>query len=267
MPDATSFLTRKIGPLPLWTYGLAAAAVVALFALYKRGQSSLQSSSSASPIPASPYASSDQGLLNYPPTVVVTPAGTTNTQPAATQPSGQSAPTQLQPGSQAKAQGSGQPALVVRPGGQGQPWQQDGYIPDQSVVTVTGPPIPAVWSSAPAGQSPNFLAVPISFAGRNTWINAIGLQPAGGGGGHTVVTHAVPGHGPLWHFVPFQPQQFVHTGRGGGDGMGEGDGMGGGGGMGAITRRTGIPLIRLRSLNYHLRRGDGSYAPGIVRIA
>jgi hypothetical protein len=41
----------------------------------------------------------------------------------------------------------------------------------------------------------------------------------------------------------------------------------GAGGMAAVAKKTGISHVRLKSLNPHLRRPDGSYANGIIRIA
>lgn len=174
-------LTRKYGPLPGWAWaGLAVAAALGFWYLRGRSSSSSSGTSSSGSLVNNPAAST----VPYVPSVTVTgiPTGTTT-------PSTPTPITGLQVGATAVVNGNGQPVLVVRPGANPDAvWTIDGYIPDQSTVTITGPPVPATWGSGP------FLAVPINFAGKQTWVNAIGLQPmpSGGQGGWGYAGNAQP---------------------------------------------------------------------------
>lgn len=230
-----TFLTQKLGPLPVWTYALAGAALLALVALYRRGQSSLSSGSTPSSIAASPYASSSQGQLNYPPTVVVTPAGVTNTVSPAPTP-------------------ATTPATTPAPS----------TIPDfptwlRQAFTGARPDILAgvqqnKWSDVTGQYAREVAAAEASGRG--------GGEGEGDGGARataqvrpvragTIYTRPATGSQRWDYYTPFQPQQFV-------------DGRGGG--IGHVSRATGIPAARLKALNYHLRRPGGHYGPGIIRI-
>jgi hypothetical protein len=262
---AASFLTRKIGPLPAWAYAAGAAAIVGVIALYQRGKGTA-AGQAASAQASSPYASSLQGQLNYPPTVVVTPGGLTNTQPTATQqPSGSTA--SVSPSSNAQVAGVrfGETGQETGQGiwlDQGGTLKQVGQLPFGSGIQITGA---AQQKQLPAPWNTPTTAYPIAGpSGQQLWIQAVDVgswTPGSGGMGGGAITTRYPhgtAHLKLGHFVPFQPHQYV-DGRGGGGPAGSA--------MHQVARRTGIPVIRLRSLNLHLRRPDGSYRPGIIRIA
>jgi hypothetical protein len=273
---ASSFLTRKIGPLPAWAYGVAAAVVVGVVVLYQRGRSTTAAGTAASTQASSPYASSAQGQLNYPPTVVVTPGGLTNTVATpSVQPSGTTA-TAVSPSTITLISTPRFGELASQPG------PPIYSLTGQLLSGAAGPYLP--WGSTYTVDTGSMASaqgvIPIKGPGGKTYgVSQLDIASWGGGsggfGGARAGNLATRGHsgmgGPLGHFTPFQPSQYIHTGRGGADGMGGmGDGMGGGGGHGAImaiARRTGINQYRLLSLNSHLRRPDGSYARGVVRIA
>jgi hypothetical protein len=258
---AGNFLTRKIGPLPAWAYGVAAAVVVGgVVVLYQRGKSTTTGATSQA---SSPYASSAQGQLNYPPTVVVTPGGIGNTvTPGA--PPAPSAPSPttgnhitIRPKSTAgpyagyDAQAPGVPAYVDPATA-----QVAGSVPFEASLVAMGNPV--------SGKNNGFSSTywPFQGPGGTLFVAANDVAGFGGAGGKgrpgTLVTRQISGMGRRWdHFQPFQPSQYV-DGRGG-------DGMGGG--LPAVAKKTGISHLRLRSLNPHLRRPDGSYGNGIIRIA
>lgn len=251
MPFDTSFLTKKVGPLPVWVYGVGAGA--GLYLLYSRGQKAL-SSQQAMDQSSSPFASSAQGQLNYPPTVVVTPGQATNTVGGTS-------------GSTSSMQGHA--VLTARPGyrnNQVAIWAAPTTASSQIAVVASGTTVPLAGSIVQGGTAGGFSDAagnqvptstswqPVSYNGQVGYVWGPDAVPTGGSGGAGgTLRTARLGVSHLHFATPFQPSQYVN-GRGYG-------------GIHAVARKTGIPVHRLQSLNYHLRRPDGQYGGGIVRIA
>lgn len=249
----TSFLTRKVGPLPVWVYAVGAGAGVYL--LYARGQKALSSQQDQSQA-SSPFASSAQGQLNYPPTVVVTPGQATNTV------SGSSSGQTISP--------PGHVVLTARPGyrnNQVSIWAAPTIASSQIAQVASGTTVPAAGAIVQGGNFGPFNDAtgnqvpassswqPVSYNGQTGYVwapDAVPTGGSGGGGGGTLRTMRL-GISHLQYATPFQPSQYVN-GRGFG-------------GVHGVARATRIPVHRLQALNYHLRRGDGSYGSGIVRVA
>src|SRR5215472_4073390 len=67
MPDVESFLTRKVGPLPLWAYAAGAGGLFALVYLYRRGGQPDTTAQAAQP----PGAAGAPGTSPYAPSPIV----------------------------------------------------------------------------------------------------------------------------------------------------------------------------------------------------
>jgi hypothetical protein len=225
MADVQDFLTRKLGPLPVWAWAGVGGGLVAV--LYLRGQGQ---SVSAPPAGAPGTDGSGQGLF-APSPIIVTPSTMPSSTSSANAPApGPAIPGPIQIGSVVSTNGG----LLVRPGGQAGNWTTDGNVPIGTRLTVIGPPVPALWQNQP------FLATPVQFEGRATWANANDLVPATGMGGSSAVLRTLPGAGKVGRFTSRHAHpQFLSVG-----------GMGGGrAGLKAVSKRTGLPEIRLMSLN------------------
>lgn len=243
MPDGNgieSFLTRKVGPLPVWAYAAGGGALIGVIFLYKRGSAgSTDPNAQAAGAPGtSPFAPS--------PIVITNPGN----MPSGT--SSANAPAQSAPST---------PNMVTLQGSHGVVWvwatpSRSGLVatlPNGTQLASAGAPVSGLqWDD---GVKSNMWQ-PVLYSGTTAYVWAPEAQTVGsnrGGGGSSVSTLA--GSGTVGRFnSPHAHPQWVNMGMGGG-------------GLEGLSSRTGLPLIRLQALNPHLRYPDGRYAGGLTRIA
>lgn len=252
MAGITDALQQKLGPAPAWVWILGGGVVIYMLPKVTGifGGSPQQTPPSKNPpnqgIPPGYVPTGSQGAY--------TPAPTPTQSPT------------IQAGTLMKVRGTnGQPAMLFAPGTPY--WKPAGSIPDGATVTVTGPPVPAMWGTGtnPDGSwntTPSaFIAVPISWAGGQYYANAIGLIPAAGVGGFSDLTVAMAGRGGaspsvgsrsanlMSHFHPQikQPIRYPHY---------HVAGKGGPSTVHAVARSTGLHPARIMAVNSPHVRGQ-----------
>lgn len=233
--EIQGFLQKKVGPLPMWGWLAGGGGLLGFLYMQRKG-SSAGTAGQPGTAPDVPY---------VPSPIIVTPQTAAPSTSSINPNPSPSTGTGLAVGQQAQVHGgNGQPAMLIQPG---QPyWKTAGQIPDGSIVTVTGPPVSAMWGTGvnPDGSwnsnpSP-FLAVPIKYAGSDRYVNATGLSPMGMGGGSMLKLIPGSGGGKLNRFSGKHAHpQYLTTG------------MGGGGHtvLQQTSQRTGVPVGRLMALN------------------
>jgi len=255
MPDVESFLTRKVGPLPVCGYAAAAGGLVALVYLYQKGGKPDTTAQAAPPPGAagapctSPYAPSP---------IVITPPAAQGTQQGPAMPA-----TSAPPPQPIWQFGFGMPADKTRwvwhltsSGQQGNPAFPPGQVYPASTSDPTKMGIAGTdsWQWAPVPTSTDAAGNPWTD---QTYAGALASNGMGGGGGGGSV-RMIPrsGSGMMMRFSGSHAHhQFVNT-----------TGMGGGG-VRHLANRTGVPAIRIMALNPHLRVGFGAWRDGVTRLA
>lgn len=245
MADIEAFLQKKAGPLPVWAWAAVGGGLISVVYLSKKGAAATNSTMSTD------QSNIGQGLMPSP--IIVTPGNI----PASTSSANPPAPnsTGLRPGTSGTTVWNGHPyRWVVTSAGQGptqaaQALGMGGAITDivgrlvyftpnpQSDgqgntiwftgLTDNGQPLPA-WGTAP--WPPPYTGPLPTAAGQ-----------LGGFGGGTSLSF-IPGSGGgkvLRHATPHAHPQFLSVGMGGG----------GHAGLNAVSKKTGIPKIRLMALN------------------
>lgn len=260
MPNGDSSVSHMLtqkgpGGVPVWGYVVAVGAVGGGLIWWTNKKKAV-----APTDPSQAASSNASSMFPVPPVTYITGIPDRSTGLNSQNPTGANSP--IAPGSKAKVSGNGQPAMLVAPGSPY--WKSAGSIPDQSQVTVTGPPVNAMWATGanPDGSwnstpSP-FLAVPVQYAGAQYYINAIGLTGMGGMGG--AASSPWQSFTQRWN-VP----TYILGGLGGGgdDAM---SGMGGAA-IAQVAKRAQTSPQKLKSLNPQLKP---NYRPGpsqLVRIA
>lgn len=257
MADVESFLTRKVGPLPVWAYAAGGGVLAGVFVLYRRGAAAQQ--------PGAPGAQGAPGTGPYAPSpIVITTPSTMPDQVSSANP--QTPPTTQAPPTPTWQFGFGMPSARnqwvwhVTAGA-----QVPNFPPGQVYPASTSdpskfnlPPYSWQWAMVPSGYTD------LSYAQA--------LNQAGLGGGSSAVRH-LEGGGKVGRFrSPHAHPQYVKV---------AGFGFGGGG-LGAASRtrsapparaarggrvapspalrsvqqQSGLPMIRLMALN------PGQWRPG-----
>lgn len=238
MPDVQSFLTRKIGPLPLWAWAGAGGGLVAI--LYLRGQGQ-----ATSPAPPPGAANSGQGLFAPSPIIVTPqsmPASTSSANPA---PAAPSSGTNIIAGSNnpgLQQYGGSIPLYMQRPNtisGVTYGATVIGTVPAGTPLTQQGTPIQVPWGTSTA------TLIPINFLGQTgVFVSAQDVTYQGStgmGGASSTALRTLPNAGKVGRFTSRHAHpQFLAV-----------SGMGGGGrrGLAAVSKRTGLPEERLMALN------------------
>lgn len=235
MADVEGFLTRKIGPLPVWAYAAGGGVILSLVLLYRRG------ATASAGQPAAPGAQGAPGTGPFAPSPIVV---TTGAMPPST--SSVNAPAQPASPSPLAWQFGNTPSSpqtwVWRPttSGIAQFRQRTGQDFTSGIQPGTVDPnqfgfgqFGWEWAPLPAGSS------------FQQYVSAGGM---GGAGSAVRMTH---GGGQVTRFMsPHALPQYVATGLGGGGGHL--------GGLRAVAARTRLPLVRLAALNPgHWRPGSG----------
>jgi len=221
--DVQEILTRKAGPLPVW--GWAAVAGGALSILYLRGKGQTGASSSDQQ-PNAP------GTAPFAAPIIYSPVPADASTPAASTPGTPAAPTTPAPKNGITTGDA--TGIFVSPTTKS---SVIAVLKQNTPVTVTGPPVPGeTWGGISYW-------VPVDYGGQPGYIAGALIQLATGmGGGHALQT--TDGAGEVLRFAsPLAQPQYVRTG------------MGGRGALHAVSRRTGIPMIRLMALNPGQLRG------------
>lgn len=255
MPDGVEgFLTRKIGPLPLWAYlGVAGGAVI-LFVLYRRGQSASSAQTSGALAVPSGVSSSVQGVL--PPSPPNPPSG-----PAA-------------PGQFVANYNNQGIWLFNSPAFQPKPAQT---LNPGVVVQSGGPAVTGAAYTDPLGNAGS-LWQPVVLNGQTYYafgpqVAAVGAQQ-GLGGGSSVALFGDGVHvNAAKSLSPHMVTQYVSTaGMGGGPGGRQRHGVTGktggksAGPLRTVHERTGASMLRLISLNPGFWRPGSGQPAGRVRV-
>lgn len=257
MPDVESFLTRKVGPLPVWGYAAAAGGLVALVYLYQKGGQPDTTAQAAQP----PGAAGAPGTSPYAPSpIVITPPPTSA--PAPTTP-GPGTTTNAPPPSPLWQFGYGMPSDKTR-----WVWHLTSSGQQANPAFPAGQVYPASTSNPSTmglqgNDSWQWSPVPTSVdASGNPWTDqtyaaALASNGMGGGGGGSSVRMIPRSQAglPMRFSGSHAHHQFVQTA-----------GMGGGG-LHHLAQRTGVPPGRLMALNPHLRAGFGIWKDGVTRLA
>lgn len=250
MPDVESFLTRKVGPLPVWGYAALAGGLVAIVYLYRKGgqpdttAQAAQAPTAAGAPGTSPYAPS--------PIVITTPPTSPAAQPAGAPPA--PAPTQAQVMSNSIWGKGGGVYVFASPADTA----QVGIVPDKTTLPSGGPPV--LGGSHSANGVTSSYWQPIGWSGATAYLwgpeSAPAGSPTGMGGGQSVRMIPRSGSGNVMRFAGSHAHhQFINTA-----------GMGGGG-IRHLAARTGVPAARIMALNPHLRTGFGTWGDGVTRLA
>ena len=237
VPDFPEFLTHKVGPLPVWAYAAGGGALLGVVFLYKRGASAQTDTSAAAGAPGtSPFAPS--------PIVITNPGNMANGT------------------SSVNAPASSAPAtnMITLQGSHGVVWgwsvpQRSGLVatlPNGTTLPSAGPPVTGQnWTD---GVTSNMWQ-PVKYSGTTIYIWAPEAQSTGNQGGGGDMVDTLSGSGSPMRFASSHAHpQWVNTGMGGG-------------GLESLSKRTGLPLIRLQALNSHLRASNGNYVNGVTRLA
>lgn len=256
MPDVESFLTRKVGPLPVWGYAALAGGLVAIVYLYRKGGQPDTTAQAAQ----APTAAGAPGTSPYAPSpIVITPQAA----PAPTTQQGPGLSTSAPPPSPLWQFGFGMPADKTRwvwhltsSGQQANPAFPAGQVypastSDPSKMGLQGADS---WQWAPVPTSTDAAGNPWTDMTYAAALASNGM--GGGGGGSSVRTIPRSGAGNVMRFAGSHAHhQFVQTA-----------GMGGGG-IRHLAARTGVPAARIMALNPHLRTGFGTWGDGVTRLA
>lgn len=256
MADVEGFLTRKVGPLPVWAYAAGGGVLLGVIFLYRRGSAASGAPDAQGAPGTGPYAPS--------PIVVTTgnlPDGTSSGNAAGPPPA--SSPTMAT----IKSWMTGTPAWMVSdPKNPGQPLAR---IPDGTSVVVTGAAVQGKAAGNP--QGPQVTAwYPVTWGGLNGYVSAAdigGFTGGMGGGMASSMVKFIPGsHGGkvTRHLSPLAHSQYMDMGGRGG--RGGGGGSRGHAALDHVSRRTGLPKIRLMSLNPGFWRNEPGKSDRVVHI-
>lgn len=234
MADVEAFLTRKVGPLPVWAYAAGGGVLVSLILLYRRGAAGSPGMTGDTGSQTGPFA---------PAPIVVTPT-------TAPLPDTSSSPV-------AAAVATVKKGVIT--GAQTGVFQTASSYPNGMItvlkggteVELDGPPVQgASWGGSNFWQ-------PIKFGGQTAYVHSqlIDIQPGqngGMGGSGTSSVSLLAGGGQVTRFLaPHRLPQYVAAP----------------GGLGGVAARTGVPLIRLQSLNRGRMYPGGGGDPNTALIA
>ncbi len=241
MADIEQFLTKKVGPLPMWGWAAGVGGLASVLFLYKKGGSPTSAAQVAAQTPS--YSPS--------PIVITTPAN----MPASTSSVNPNPipPTSAPPPQPVWQFGFGMPRdkhqwvwHLTAEGYKVYPQFPQGQVypastSDPSAMIPSGPAYTWQWAAVPNAMDPS--GNPWTDQSYAQALNAAGM---GGGMGGGSVVRMLTGGGKVGRFSsPHAHHQFVNV-----------QGMGGGG-LHAISKRTGIPLVRLQALNHKYWRSGG----------
>jgi hypothetical protein len=236
------FLTRKIGPLPVWAYAGIGGAVLGVVFLYRKGSSAASDPNVASNGSAPTYSPS--------PIVISTPGN----MPQSTSSINAPVPSPLSGGTTAvvTSRQSGAKGTLLLTG--------PSFAAPRTFVVPIGTELQIDPHPVMASDNVNSFYKITAGNGMGMWVWAQDVEIRSGSGGmggaHSGMVRTLTDSGMVGRFRGRHAHtQWVNT-----------TGMGGKG-MTSMARKTGISLVRLQALNPHLRTGRTQYSDGNTRLA